>query len=63
MPFGVAKHEDWQAAEEVIRRGSAMQLLLDRRSPDWSRNGVAGKPQSGLGLIGRQLVPNRIVEE
>src|SRR5882724_7938636 len=32
MPFGVAKHQDWQVAEEVIHQRSATQLLLDRRS-------------------------------
>jgi hypothetical protein len=25
MPFGAAKHEGWQAAEEMIHRGSATQ--------------------------------------
>jgi hypothetical protein len=55
MPFGVAKHQDRQVAEEVIHQRSAVQLDLSRLS----RNGVAGQPQSGLGRIVGNLSDNR----
>jgi hypothetical protein len=51
MPFGVAKHEDWQPAEEVIHQGLPRNNFWTVDLSQTIQKQRCREPQSGLGRI------------